>query len=88
MSDVRVVGPGALSDYLSVCRRRKWILLAVPVLTAVTTFVLSSSQRAVFQATAQMLVNESNVVSAIANISDPTLSDPARFLSTEASIAR
>jgi polysaccharide biosynthesis transport protein len=80
--------PAALADYLAVVRRRRWIVVAVPVVAVVAAFVLSSSQRGVYRASAQVLVNRSSVVALIANISDPSVYDPTRFLATEASIAR
>src|SRR5438876_12424477 len=88
MNDVFASRPQALADYLAVVRRRKWLVVAVPLVAVVVAFVLSSSQRGVFRASAQVLVNRSNVVALIANISDPSVYDPTRFLSTEASIAR
>jgi succinoglycan biosynthesis transport protein ExoP len=80
--------PTDAAEYLAILRRRKWIVVSLPVLAAIIAYVASASQAAVYQATAQVLVNRSNVVSAIANISDPTVVDPTRFLTTEAEIAR
>jgi Mrp family chromosome partitioning ATPase/capsular polysaccharide biosynthesis protein len=81
-------GPTTAADYVAVLRRRRWIIILVPLLAAVLAYAVSTTQRPVYRATADVLVNRSNVVSAIANISDPTVVDPARFLTTVASMAR
>jgi polysaccharide biosynthesis transport protein len=88
MNEVFASRPQSLADYLAVVRRRRWIVVVVPVVAVVAAFVLSSSQRGVYRASAQVLVNRSSVVALIANISDPSVYDPTRFLATEASIAR
>jgi Mrp family chromosome partitioning ATPase/capsular polysaccharide biosynthesis protein len=77
-----------LADYLAVLRRRKWILITLPLIAAVSAYAISETKSARYQATAKVLVNRSSVVSTITNIQDPTLGDPTRFLTTEASIAR
>lgn len=80
--------PTTLPEYLAIARRRKWIILALPIVAAVSAFVVSQTQQAKYRATAQVLVNRSSIVSAITNISDPTLGDPTRFLTTQADLAR
>jgi Mrp family chromosome partitioning ATPase/capsular polysaccharide biosynthesis protein len=80
--------PTTLADYVAILRRRKWILVALPLVAAVSAYAVAHTQSARYRATAQVLVNRSNVVSAITNISDPSVFDATRFLATEASIAR
>ena len=64
------------------------MVLIPPVVAALVAFFVSSSQHSLYQAKAQILVNHTSVVSAIANVSDPAAGDPDRFLTTQASIAR
>jgi polysaccharide biosynthesis transport protein len=69
--------PLTLQDYLAILRRRKWII-AVPVVAALVAYLYASSQPSVYQAQAQVLVQRP----------DETASDPTRYLTTEARIAR
>jgi Mrp family chromosome partitioning ATPase/capsular polysaccharide biosynthesis protein len=80
--------PTTLADYVTILRRRKWIIVALPVIAAVSAYAVSNTQSALYQSTAQVLVNRSSIVSAISGVTDPALGDPHRFLTTEASIAR
>lgn len=88
MTEVFADRPTTLSDYLAIARRRVWIIAALPVVAAVSAFAVSETQSAVYQATARVLVNRSDIVSAITNISNPALGDPTRFLATQADVAR
>jgi tyrosine-protein kinase len=69
--------PATLTDYLAILRRRKWII-AVPVVAALVAFLYSSSQPSVYEAQAQVLVQRS----------DEVASDPPRYLTTQARVAR
>ncbi len=80
--------PTTVADYLTILRRRKWMVLIPPVVAALVAFFVASSHHSLYQAKAQILVNHTSVVSAIANVSDPAAGDPTRFLTTQASIAR
>jgi succinoglycan biosynthesis transport protein ExoP len=80
--------PTTLADYVAILRRRKWIIIALPVVAAVSAYAVSRTQTPLYQATAQVLVNRTSIVSAITNVSDPTIGDPSRFLATQASVAR
>jgi len=82
MTETSGPGPASLTDYLAVVRRRKWVIIAVPVLAALVAFQYSSSQPSVYQAQAQVLVNRS------AGAEDPTTYDATRYLNTLAKIAR
>jgi polysaccharide biosynthesis transport protein len=70
--------PTTLLDYLAILRRRKLIIIAVPVVAALAAFQYSSSQPSVYQAYAQVLVQRS----------DEAASDPTRYLTTQARVAR
>src|SRR6266446_6666915 len=80
--------PTTVADYLTILRRRKWMVLIPPVVAALVAFFVASSQHPLYQAKSQILVNTQSVVSAVANISNPAAGDPTRFLTTQASIAR
>jgi Mrp family chromosome partitioning ATPase/capsular polysaccharide biosynthesis protein len=80
--------PATLADYAAILRRRKWIILALPVVAALSAYAVSATQSSLYKATATVLVNRTSIVSAIANVSDPAIGDPSRFLATQASVAR
>jgi len=88
MNEVFANRPTTVADYLAILRRRKWIVISLPLLAALAAYAISTTQPALYQGTAEILVNRSNVVTAVTNISDPTALDPTRFLTTEATIAR
>lgn len=80
--------PTTLADYVAILRRRMWIIVALPVVAAVSAYIVSATQSSLYQASAQILVNRTSIVSAITNVSDPAIGDPTRFLATQASVAR
>jgi non-specific protein-tyrosine kinase len=81
--------PATLADYLAILRRRKWVIATLPVMAAVSAYLVAHTQGPLYRATSQVLVSRTNIVSAISGISDPsTLGDPTRFLTTEATIGR
>jgi succinoglycan biosynthesis transport protein ExoP len=78
-----------MADYLAILWRRKWIILALPILAAVTAFTLSKREAPVYQANAEVLVNRSaGTVTAVTGVLDPAASDSTRFLATTAKVAR
>ncbi|MGI8886648.1 MAG: Wzz/FepE/Etk N-terminal domain-containing protein [Gaiellaceae bacterium] len=80
--------PKTLAEYLAIVRRRKWFIIAVPLLTALTAFSLSQTQTPVYKADAQILVSRAGIVTAIANVQDPATYDATRYLTTQSTIAR
>jgi polysaccharide biosynthesis transport protein len=80
--------PGTLADYLAVIRRRKWIVIGLPVVAAVTAFVIAQGQSPRYRATAQVLVDRSNVASSITSIDPTAVYDRTSYLATVAEIAR
>jgi Mrp family chromosome partitioning ATPase/capsular polysaccharide biosynthesis protein len=80
--------PTTVADYLTILRRRKWMVVIPPVVAGVVAFFVASSQHPLYQASSSILVNRTSVVNAVVNISDPAAGDPTRFLTTQASIAR
>ena len=78
MTETSAHRPTTLTDYLTILRRRKLIIIAVPIVAALVAFFYSSSQPSVYQAQAQVLVQRS----------DEAASDPTRYLTTQARVAR
>jgi Mrp family chromosome partitioning ATPase/capsular polysaccharide biosynthesis protein len=76
-----------LADYLAVVRRHLWLVIAFPILAVLVGFAVAKSEARVYQANSQVLVNRSDLATNITG-TDPTIFDPARYLATEASIAR
>jgi succinoglycan biosynthesis transport protein ExoP len=71
-----------LTDYLAVLRRRKWIIIVVPVLAALAAFQYSSSQPSVYQSQTKVFVNRST------DVQGPATYDATRYLNNLANIAR
>jgi Mrp family chromosome partitioning ATPase len=90
MTDASANRPTGLPDFLAILRRRAWIIAVVLVVTPLSAVVFSELQRPLYQATAKVLVNRANIVSAITNVTDPSTvgNDPTRFLTTQSDIAR
>jgi Mrp family chromosome partitioning ATPase/capsular polysaccharide biosynthesis protein len=87
MKEVFANRPTTLADYRAVIRRRKWVVIVLPVVAAATAWVLAHGQSSLYRATAQVLVSRSNAASAVTSV-DPTVYDATRFLATQADIAR
>src|SRR5579862_5056116 len=88
MSEGHPNRPTTLNDYLAIIRRRKWIIVALPVIATVSAYAIAHTESARYRASAQILVNTSSLVSAIAQVQNPSLGDPTRYLATVASIAQ
>ena len=81
--------PTTAEEYLAVFRRRKWLMIGLPVIAAITAYALSARQSAVYRANAEVLFNLSNIPAALANLTPVSVvGDPATYLATEARIAR
>jgi tyrosine-protein kinase len=80
--------PTSLADYLAILRRRKWILISVPLIAATVAYVVAGRQSSLYESRSKILVNRSSIVTAVTNVTDPAIGDPTRFMTTEASIAR
>jgi Mrp family chromosome partitioning ATPase/capsular polysaccharide biosynthesis protein len=90
MTEASADRPRALLDFLAVLRRRKSIVVLALILVPLAAAGVSATQRPLYQATAKVLVNRANIVSAITNVTDPSTigNDPTRFLTTQSDIAR
>jgi polysaccharide biosynthesis transport protein len=81
--------PATLADYLAVLRRRKWIIIALPVVAAIAAYAASTTQASLYRANAEVRVDVSNIVSAVTGITpNSAVGDPTRFFTTQANIAR
>jgi polysaccharide biosynthesis transport protein len=80
--------PATLADYLAVLRRRKWIIIGVPLMAALVAYAVSTTQAPLYRAKADVLINLSSAAAASTGATDPSNGDPLRFLTTQASIAR
>ena len=88
MAEASAHRPTTLRDYLAIARRRKWVILALPVIAATVAYVLSAMEAPVYQASAKVLVNRAAGFSTDITGTDPTIYDAARYLTTQANIAR
>jgi Mrp family chromosome partitioning ATPase len=82
-------GVPTLREYLHVLRRRKWLVLQAIVIVPATAVALSLRQPAVYEASAEVLVNRQNLAAGLAGVDDPTTAfDPNRVMQTQAKLAR
>src|SRR5919197_1689729 len=76
-------------DYLSVVRRRKWIILQALVLVPAAAVFFSLQQERLYQATAEVLIGRQNLAASLTGTVDPTVYQQAdRIIQTQAELAR
>jgi succinoglycan biosynthesis transport protein ExoP len=80
--------PATLAEYLAILRRRKWIVITLPVLAALVAYLVSTQQSPSYKATAQVWFDLSNAATAITGTETPAGIDPNRYLTTQGRIAR
>jgi succinoglycan biosynthesis transport protein ExoP len=80
--------PTTLAEYQAILRRRKWIIIALPVIAAVVAYALSTMQSPQYKATAQVRVNTTSIVLALGGLPSSPFGDPTRFLTLQANVAR
>ena len=78
--------PTTLAEYQAILRRRKWIVIALPIIAAVVAYALSTIQSPLYKAQATVRVN-SNPALALLGL-NPQPGDPTRFVALQANIAR
>ena len=88
MTDASKDRPTTVADYLAILRRRKWIVLLPALIAGLSAFFVSSSQEPLYRATADVLVDRTDLVTGITGVFDPSADDPERFLTTLAGISR
>lgn len=80
--------PTTLADYLAILWRRKWIIIALPLVAASVAFIRAERDLPFYRADTLVLLNRENVVTGVTNTQDPAAFDSRRFLTTQASVAR
>jgi polysaccharide biosynthesis transport protein len=77
-----------LRDRLSVVSRQKWILLLPVVVVPRIALVASHGQQHLYQASADVLINQENPTAAALNLNTNVATPPDRYAATQASLAR
>lgn len=80
--------PNSLRHYLQMVLRRKWTILLPTILVPAVLVGLSLRQEKLYQATAQVVVNQQDVANQILTGVGGTGGDPERDLQTQAAVAR
>jgi Mrp family chromosome partitioning ATPase len=87
-SEIGPYGGSTLRHYLQTLRRRKWIGLAPVVLLPIVVFVSSHRQQALYEATADVLVNQQELAATSVIGQTPAIADPDRTMVTLSQLAR
>lgn len=77
-----------LSDYLAVLRRYKWLILVTALVVPIAAYTMSARQAKVYRATADVLVNRSDLGSGVTGITTQGWVDPDRYMRNQAALAR
>lgn len=81
--------PATLAEYQAILLRRKWTIISIALTAAVTAYVLTAMQSSLYKAKAQVRINTTNIVAAVTGVNTGSaFGDPARFLATQANVAR
>jgi succinoglycan biosynthesis transport protein ExoP len=79
--------PATVADYLAILRRRAWIVITLPLLTAASAYVVSTTQSPQYEARSEVYINTSQIAAAFAGV-NPAGADPGRLLTNQATLAR
>ena len=77
-----------LRDRLSALGRQKWIVLLPVVVVPLIALVASHGQQHLYQASADVLINQANPTAAALNLNTNVATPPDRYAATQASLAR
>jgi polysaccharide biosynthesis transport protein len=77
-----------LADYLAVVRRYVWLIVIVALVVPIAAYTMSARQPNVYRATADVLVNRSDLGSTVTGLSPQGWVDPDRFMRNQAALAR
>jgi polysaccharide biosynthesis transport protein len=77
-----------LRDRLNLLSRQKWIVLLAVIGVPLIAFATSRGQQRLYQASADVLVNEQNPTAAALNLATGVASPPDRYAATQATLAR
>jgi Mrp family chromosome partitioning ATPase/capsular polysaccharide biosynthesis protein len=81
--------PATLAHYLSVLRRRKWVLLPPVLIVPIVAYLLTADQTPQYKASAQVLLGHQDLSGAITDIPDTSFTtDPTRLAANAAAVAR
>jgi polysaccharide biosynthesis transport protein len=80
--------PATLAEYQAILRRRKWIVIALPVIAALTAYALSTMQSPLYTAKAQVRIDTTNIAFTIFGGNSQPFGDPRLFLTLQANVAR
>jgi len=78
--------PATLAQYQAILRRRKWIIIGVPLIATVIAYFVSVRQSPLYQANSTVYIRTTNVVSAFGDV-NPYLGDPTRLLNDQSKLA-
>jgi polysaccharide biosynthesis transport protein len=88
MRDAFLNRPTKVAHVVTILWRRKWFLALPLLLAPLVAYAMSARQKPLYRASADVFLETASVVSAVANVSDPTGGDPARYLANQVSVAR
>jgi polysaccharide biosynthesis transport protein len=78
-----------MQDYLHIILRRKWIVVALVVIAAISAYAVASAQQAMFLGEAQMILTRQGILEAVTGQQGPTDAASAdRLVQTMADLAR
>lgn len=78
----------SLSSYLAVLSRRKWIVIACALIVPITAYLVSTTQTKIYESTAEVYVNKSDIGSALTGIENQSLFiDEDRAAETQVNLA-
>jgi polysaccharide biosynthesis transport protein len=78
-----------LRGYLAVLRRRKFVAIQSILIVPIIALLITHFQAAKYQSSAEVLLNRSDIVTAVTGIQDPTANQaPDRLATTQAQLAR
>jgi len=78
--------PATLAQYQAILRRRKWIIIGVPLIAAVIAYFVSARQSPLYQAKSTVYIRTADPVSSFGGV-NPYFGDPTRLLNDQAKLA-
>jgi polysaccharide biosynthesis transport protein len=77
-----------LRDYLETLYRWKWAILACALLAPLVAVLMAGRKPALYEASAQVLIQRQNLALELQRLNDPTAFDAVRTVNTQAQLAR
>ena len=88
MTDTHASHPSTLHEYARVLKRRKWVVILATLLVPLAAELAALHSTPRYQATAGVLLTQSNISGLLSGSSTASLTDPERYAKTEAGVAR